>query len=248
MLRAIIIDDEENSSNALKEKLHHYFPEVQVISICSSAEQGIAAINSLKPDMIFLDIEMPRMNGFAMLQQVTNRNFEIVFITAYDHYAIKAIRFSALDYLVKPVEIEELGQAIQRAEEKRKESLSNERLSLLLDNLGQTTNHRQRIAVPTLSGLEFLKVDTIVYLEASINYTHIFLKDGRKYIVSRTMKEFEDLLPTEIFIRIHHSHIINKNFAARYIRGDGGQVVLSNGVVLDIAKRRKAEFLKLIDS
>lgn len=244
MLRSLIIDDEENSSNALKEKIRGYFPQVEVVAVCNNGEQGIAAINTLRPDVVFLDIEMPRMNGFAMLQQISNRNFEIIFTTAYDHYAIKAIRFSALDYLVKPVEIEELGQAIYRAEEKRQQPLPNQRLELLLENLGQRV--RQRIAVPTGSGLEFVKVDSIVYLEASINYTHLFLADGHKHTISRTLKEFEDMLPPETFIRIHHSHIINKSFAERYIRGDGGQVVLSNGVVLDIAKRRKAEFLRLI--
>lgn len=246
MLRSVIIDDEENSSNALKEKLRRYFPQVDVVAVCNNSEQGITVINDLKPDVVFLDIEMPRMNGFAMLQQVSYGDFEIIFTTAYDHYAIKAIRFSALDYLVKPVEIEELGQAIQRAEEKRQQRLPNERLALLLENLGQTMHQRQRIAVPTTSGLEFVKVGHIVYLEASINYTHIFLKDSRKHTVSRTLKEFEDMLPPETFIRIHHSHIINKNFAERYIRGEGGQVVLSTGVVLDIAKRRKADFLRLI--
>ena len=245
MLRSIIIDDETNSSSALREKLKQYFPQVNIIAICNNGHEGIEAIESLKPDIVFLDIEMPKINGFTMLQKLTYRNFELIFTTAYDHYAIKAIRFSALDYLVKPIEIEELRQAINRVEEKQQAS-PNQRLELLLDNLGHKIHERLRIAIPTNSGLEFLKVEQIIYLEASVNYTHIFLQDGRKYTASRTLKDFEEMLPADTFLRIHHSHIINKNFAEKYIRGEGGQVVLSNGTILDIAKRKKTEFLKAI--
>ena len=246
MLSSIIIDDEANSSSALKEKLIQYFPQVKIVAVCKNGQEGIDAIESLQPEVVFLDIEMPLMNGFTMLQQLTNKNFELIFTTAYDHYAIRAIRFSALDYLVKPIEIEELRQALERAEEKKLQPLPNQRLELLLDNLGHKMHERLRIAVPTNNGLEFLKIEHIIYLEASINYTHIFLGDGRKYTVSRTLKDFEEMLPVDTFLRIHHSHIINKNFAEKYIRGEGGQVVLSNGTVLDIAKRKKTEFLKAI--
>lgn len=246
ILRSVIIDDEENSSAALKGKLETYVPEVRIDAICNNGADGIEAIESLHPDIVFLDIEMPKMNGFNMLQQITYRDFELIFVTAYDHYAIKAIRFSALDYLVKPVEVGELKQSIAKVIEQRQQKQSNQRLTLLMENLREKMQQLQRIAVPTSSGLEFVKLDLIVYLEASINYTHLFLSDQRKFTVSRTLKEFEELLPSDTFIRIHNSHIINKNFAERYIRGDGGQVVLSNGVVLDIAKRKKMDFLKAI--
>lgn len=248
MLTAIIVDDEANSSNGLKAKLQRHFSEVEVVAVCRSGNEGIACIESLQPQIVFLDIEMPRMNGFAMLQQLQFKSFELIFTTAYDHYAIKAIRFSALDYLVKPVGITELRQAIERVKERQQQSLPNKRLELLLENLEQKTYKRQRIAVPSVNGLEFLKMENIIYLEASINYTHVFLADGRKHTVSRTLKDFEELLPTDSFIRIHNAHIINIAFAEKYIRGDGGQVVLSNNVVLDISKRKKAEFLKAIGS
>src|SRR5215204_6992124 len=133
MLRSVIIDDEINSSSALKEKLKQYFPQVDIVAICNNGSEGIEAIDGLKPDVVFLDIEMPKINGFTMLQKLSYRNFELIFTTAYDHYAIKAIRFSALDYLVKPIEIEELRQAINRAEEKR-QATPNQRLEVLLDN------------------------------------------------------------------------------------------------------------------
>lgn len=246
MLTAIIIDDEANSSNALKEKLRRHFVDVNVVAVCKNGEEGIDYIERLEPQIVFLDIEMPRMNGFAMLQQLKFKSFELIFTTAYDHYAIKAIRFSALDYLVKPVEIAELTEAIERVKERQQQTVPNKRLEVLLENLEHKTHERQRIAVPSGNGLEFLKVDTIIYLEASSNYTCIFLTNGHKYTVSRTLKEFEDMLPPDLFLRIHHSHIINKTFVEKYIRGEGGQVVLSNGAILEIAKRRKAEFLKAI--
>jgi two-component system LytT family response regulator len=189
---------------------------------------------------------MPVMNGFLMLQHLTFKNFELIFTTAYDHYAIKAIRFSALDYLLKPIEIEDLQAAVRRAEEKRNKPASSQQLELLLENLVSKKNVHRRIAIPTTNGLQFIKVDDIIYLEASVNYTHLYLTGKNKYTVSRTLKDFEDILSEETFLRIHNSFIINKNYVEKYIRGEGGQVVMSNGVVLDVSKRKKAEFLKAI--
>jgi len=245
MLRAVIIDDEANSSSALKEKIAQHFFNVIVVKICNNAREGIDAIDTLKPDVVFLDIEMPVMNGFVMLQQLNYKKFELIFTTAYDHYAIEAIRSSALDYLVKPIAIDELRAAIDKAEEKKNQHTPNQQLELLLENLAEK-KHILRIAVPTSGGLQFIKVQDIIYLEASVNYTHIFLTEKRKYTVSRTLKDFEDMLPTEEFLRIHNSYIINKNFVEKYIRGEGGQVVLTNNAVLEVSKRKKSEFLKAI--
>lgn len=246
MLKAILIDDEESSLSALKEKLLTYCPQVEIIAQCDNAAKGIEAINTRHPDLVFLDIEMPVMNGFVMLQQLGYKNFELIFTTAYDHYAIRAIRYSALDYLVKPVEIGELKEAVNRAGEKRNRSYPNPQIELLVEQLISRRNTHHRIAIPTTEGLQFIKTEDIIYLEASANYTIINCTGQRKFLVSRTMKDFEDLLPPEIFLRIHNSYIINKHFAEKYIRGEGGQVVLSNGVVLDVAKRKKSEFLKAI--
>ncbi|MFN8291866.1 MAG: LytTR family DNA-binding domain-containing protein [Chitinophagaceae bacterium] len=246
MLKAILIDDEESSLSALKEKLLTYCPQVKIIAQCDNAAKGIEAINTHHPDLVFLDIEMPVMNGFVMLQQLGYKNFELIFTTAYDHYAIRAIRYSALDYLVKPVEIDELKEAVNRAGEKRNRSYPNPQIELLVEQLISKRNTHHRIAIPTTEGLQFIKTEDIIYLEASANYTNIYCTGQRKFLVSRTMKDFEDLLPPEIFLRIHNSYIINKHFAEKYIRGEGGQVVLSNGVVLDVAKRKKSEFLKAI--
>jgi len=246
MLNAIIIDDERNSRNALRQKLLNHCTNVMIIAECENGEEGIENIEKKKPDIVFLDVEMPRMNGFTMLQQLKNKNFEVIFVTAYDHYAIKAIRYSALDYLVKPVEIDDLKNAINRVIEKMNITKPNARLELLLENIVSDKTKFTRIAIPTVQGLQFIKIEHIISLEASANYTKFHLCNNIKYTVSKTLKEFEDMLPSDIFIRIHNSHIINKNYVEKYIRGDGGQVVLSNGSVLDISKRKRAEFLKAI--
>ncbi len=247
MLNAILIDDEESNVSSLKEKINRHCKELNIISLCYNAADGIEAINSLQPDIVFLDIEMPVMNGFLLLQNVIFKNFELIFTTAYDHYAVKAIRFSALDYLLKPVEIEELKNAVNRAIEKRTNQTSAQQLEVFLENLPAKTNRFQKIAIPTNDGLQFIKIGDILYLEANMNYTYV-VTAAKKFLVCQTLKSFEDMLPPETFIRIHNSYIINKNFAEKYIRGDGGQVVLSNGIALDVSKRKKAEFLKAIGS
>ena len=246
MLKAVLIDDDESNLSSLSKKLSSHCPQIEIIALCDNASKGIEAIDNLKPDIVFLDIEMPVMNGFVMLQQLNYKNFELIFVTAYDHYAIKAIRFSALDYLVKPIEVEDLKAAVSKAEEKRNHSYPNPQIELLVEQLINKKNSFSRIAIPTIEGLQFIKVEDIIYLEASSNYTHIFTTEKKKFIASHTLKDFEDMLPPEIFIRIHNSYIINKNFTEKYIRGEGGQVVLTNGITLDVAKRKKHEFLKAI--
>ncbi len=245
MLKAILVDDEENSLNALKEKIVQHCAEVEIIAACTQPAEAVIKINDLKPDIIFLDIEMPGMNGFNLLQQLNDKHFEPVFVTAYDHYAVKAIRISAFDYLVKPVDIDDLKATIQRAIEKKKSREPDDRLEVLLDNISNPKKEFKRIAIPSNDGIKFIKIKDILYLEANINYTHIFLAN-QKYVVSRTIKDFEEMLPADDFIRIHSSYIINKEHLERYIRGEGGQVVLSNGIMLDVAKRRKSDFLKEI--
>ncbi|MEO5501015.1 MAG: LytTR family DNA-binding domain-containing protein [Ginsengibacter sp.] len=246
MLTVIIVDDEESNVSSLKEKIIRHCTGLNIVALCYNAADAIKAIDSLQPDVVFLDIEMPVMNGFLLLQNLNFKNFELIFTTAYDHYAIKAIRYSALDYLVKPIEIEELKTAVARAAEKRINLTSGRQLEILLENLPSRKNSFQKIAIPTTDGLQFIKINDILYLEASTNYTHVILADSKKFVVCQTLKYFEDILPTDTFIRIHNSYIINKNFAEKYIRGEGGQVVLTNGITLDVSKRKKTDFLKAI--
>jgi two-component system, LytTR family, response regulator len=246
-LKAIIVDDEASSCNTLRQKLITYCTEVDVIAECENGEQGIHAIETLKPQIVFLDVEMPRMNGFVMLQQLKNRNFELIFTTAYDHYAIHAIRYSALDYLVKPVEVKELQAAVEKAKQKIISSLPDHRIETLLHNLLEERLGHKRLAVPSMEGLNFIEVNTIMYLQAESNYTVIHLFPPGKITVSKTLKDFEDLLPPSVFIRIHHSYIINKAHIQKYLKGEGGQVVMRNGEALDVSRRKKDEFLKAVN-
>ena len=246
MLKAILVDDEENSLNALQEKIMRHCSELEIVAACNEPSKAIEAINRLRPDVLFLDIEMPGMNGFTLLQNLQYKNFELIFVTAYDHYAIKAIRYSALDYLVKPVEIDDLKAAVERAFQNRNSPVSKQQFELLMENVNSAAKPFKRLAVPSYDGLHFIKIEDIIYLEAQVNYTHIHINNKQKYVVSRTIKDFEELLPADIFLRIHNSYIINKDYVEKYIRGDGGQVVLSEGTVLDVSKRKKTDFLKAI--
>jgi two-component system LytT family response regulator len=219
---AIIIDDEKNSRDALQKKVEQYCPEVHIVALCENAIAGIDKIEGLQPDIVFLDIEMPRMNGFTMLQQLTRRDFEVIFTTAYDHYAIQAFRFSALDYLVKPIEAEELMDAVHKAVERRQSTATNHRIENLLHNYLSEKNASTRIVIPSLEGLQFVEMEDIIYLEASSNYTIIFLQNGPRIAVSKTLKEFNEMLPSSVFIRIHNSYLVNKNHLVKYNKGEGG--------------------------
>lgn len=246
-MKAIIIDDETNSRDALLNKLTQHCPQLQVLTLCENGEEGIAAIEAQRPDIVFLDVEMPRMNGFTMLQQLTNRSFEVIFTTAYDHYAIQALRFSAIDYLVKPIDTDELVTAVARATEKKRQSpVMNQRIENLLYNIMNEKTYGQRIAIPVQEGLEFIEQQEILYLEAKSNYTEISMQNGSRLVVSKTLKDFEEMLPGAVFIRIHHSWLINKFHVKKYVKGDGGQVIMRNDKALDVARRKKEEFLKSI--
>jgi two-component system, LytTR family, response regulator len=244
MLKAIIIDDELKGRIALRRKLLDYCKEIQLLGEAENGEQGLCLIEKHHPDIIFLDIEMPRMNGFDMLRKVKDKNFHIIFTTAYDQYAITAIKYSAFDYLLKPIDIEELKSAIARISN-QSYNQTEKKLDALEQNLGGKKIFK-KIAVPTMQGLLFFDITTIIHLEAQSNYTILYFTDHPKLTASKTLKEFEELLPEETFFRTHHSHIINLNFIKRYIKGDGGQIEMQNGNYVDVARRKKEEFMKLI--
>ena len=237
-LRAIIIDDERHSCDALKMLLEKCCPQVQVAAICHSGEEGIKKINELKAQLIFLDIEMPHMNGFQMLEQLSTINFEIIFTTSYDQYAITAFKFSALDYLLKPVDREELLKAVQKVSNKITPPVSQQ-LEILLQKINQPTITVQRIALPTMQGLEFVPVESIINCTSNNNYTEFFLSDRKKLLVSRTLKEVEDMLGDHSFLRVHNSHIVNLNAITRYVRGEGGYLIMTDGSMVDVSRSRK---------
>lgn len=244
MLKAIIIDDELKGRIALRQKLLDYCKEVQVLGEAENGEQGLLLIEKYHPDILFLDIEMPRMNGFDMLRRIRDKNFHIIFTTAYDQYAITAIKYSAFDYLLKPIDIEELKSAVARISSQPL-SHTEKKLDTLEQNLGSKKPFN-KIAVPAMQGLLFFDINTIIHLEAQSNYTILYFSNHPKLTASKTLKEFEELLPEDIFFRTHHSHIINLNFIKRYIKGDGGQIEMQNGNYVDVARRKKEEFLRLI--
>jgi two-component system, LytTR family, response regulator len=244
-MKALIIDDEIQGRVALKQKIADYCPAINVVGEAANGKDGIALIEEVNPDIIFLDIEMPRMTGFEMLANLKKKDFHVVFTTAYDQYAIKAIKFSAFDYLLKPVDIEELKAAVDRITT-IKTFQTNEQAAVLQENIIQPKKKLNKLAIPTIEGLLFFEINIITYLEASANYTNIHFSDNTKIIASKTLKDFEELLPHDVFFRVHNSFLINLNCIKRYIRGDGGQVELSDGNIIDVSRRKKDEFLKII--
>ena len=244
MLTAVIIDDEQKGRLALSQKLKDYCPDIQLLGEAGNGEEGIKLIEKFFPDIVFLDIEMPRMDGFEMLHRLPQKNFHLIFTTAYDQYAIKAIKYAAFDYLLKPIDIEELKSAVDKISLKPGIH-TGKKLETLQHNL-LSKNAFNKIAIPTLDGLLFFDINDIIHLEASSNYTTIWFNNHPKLTASKTLKEFEELLPPDIFFRTHHSHLINLNYIKRYIKGDGGQIEMKNGNFVDVARRKKEEFLKMI--
>jgi two-component system LytT family response regulator len=212
--------------------------EVQVIAVCNSAEEAIKKISELKPQLIFLDIEMPHMNGFQMLEQLHKIDFEIIFTTSYDQYAITAFKFSALDYLLKPIDREELQKAVEKVSKKISPPVSQQ-LEILLQKINQPAITIQRIALPTMQGLEFVPVNSIISCSSNNNYTEFFLADKKKLLVSRTLKEVEDMLIDHSFLRVHNSHIVNLNAITRYVKGEGGYLVMTDNSTIDVSRSRK---------
>ena len=247
VLKALLVDDELNSLQNLQLKIQEFCPEVRIVAQTQRPEEAIVLIQQHKPDVVFLDIEMPRMSGFKMLEQIPDIDFEIIFITAYNRYAINAIRISAFDYLVKPVSIKDLQQSIERLGNFAIKK-SRERADVLKRNLANPKSQEDQIAIPTNDGLEFIQIRQIMRIESSSNYSKLILLDGHQLLVTRQLKDFEELLGDYRFYRIHHSHLINLSYIAKYIRGDGGQVTMRNGDIIDVSRRKKEVFLKLIGS
>lgn len=245
MIRTVIVDDEPNSLSSLQYLLKEYCPEVLILGVAEDAEKGFKAIRELQPDLVLLDIEMPYGNAFDLLNRLAPVQFEVIFITAFDNYSINAFRYSALDYLLKPINITELQAAVQKAARQIQLKQIGNRIDNLLTNLsqGQQQPASRKIAFPTAEGYIFVNEDEIVRLEAIRNYTNLYLKDHQKIVISRTLKEFEEMLDEKNFTRIHHSHIINHRYIKRYLRGRGGYIELEDGTRLEVSIRKKEDFL-----
>jgi two-component system, LytTR family, response regulator len=243
MLRSIIIDDEPQNAAMLKNDLAQYCPSVEVVNVCYSAKEGIMAIKKEKPHLIFLDIEMPWMNGFEMLEVLDEIHFSVIFTTAHDQFAAKAFRISAVDYLLKPIDANDLKEAVKKAEQKMEQQQGQANIENLLRNFKQPSS-QQKIALPYRDGYEFVEVTHIIYCQAEGAYTKVFL-DNKKYIVvSKTLGDIEELLPTDIFQRIHHSTVVNLDYVTHFVRSDGGYVKLQTGESLIVSKSKKEAVLE----
>ena len=249
MIRTILIDDQKDSLSVLKILLEEHCPEVNILDLCASSMDGINAIIKLEPDLVFLDIEMPLVNGFDLLERVKHYKLAVIFTTAYHHYAIKAIRYSALDYLVKPINPSELIFAVQRYNQnilsQSNKSSNKEQYQFLIDTLSKKEHTYHKLAIPNMEGFKLIHVDDIIYCEADDNYTHVHLKDKTKITASRILKEIQSLLEEyPIFLRIHHSYLINLNEINQYVRGEGGHVIMNDGVHLSVARSKKEILMK----
>lgn len=241
MTKAIIVDDEEKSRVTLKNLIAKHCPEIEIADLCDSVDSAEASIVQHSPQLVFLDIEMPFKNGFALIEKIRKPAFDVIFITAYDQYAIRAIRYSALDYLLKPVDVEELKSAVKRIRIKQADAAINN-YELLLASL-KMKGKVSKIAVPTFDGLQMVNVQDIVKCVADESYTHIKMTDGSKITVSRILKEFEDLLSESNFIRVHNSSLINIVHVKKYVKGEGGYVIMSDDETVEVSRRKKAELV-----
>jgi len=245
-IKAIIVDDEEHCLVTLSLLLTAHCPAVTVVEECRSAKQALEAIEKKSPDLVFLDIEMPLMNGFEMLEQCKAPGFAIVFTTGYDQYALKAIRYSAMDYLLKPVDPDELVHAVMKVQEKRTVPVIAQ-LELLIGQMKTRDHSFNGLAIPTMQGYEIVTAADIIYCEAKDNATYVILRDNKKVLASRSLKEVEEQLAGfTAFIRVHHSYMVNLSEVKKYVRGEGGYLQMSNGHTVAVSRSRKESLLKML--
>jgi len=245
MLRSIIVDDELKSRETLRMMITSFCHGINVVATCQNIKEAMEAIQTFKPDVVFLDVQMQGETGFDLLSKLEEIKFDVIFTTAHSEYAIRALKSSAIDYLLKPIDIADLQRAVAKAESKQEAHLT-ERLQQLLQNLKSVGTENYKLALPVSDGLIFIGAKDILYCKASGNYTEIFMIDGKKHLVSRQLKEYEDILETRDFFRIHHSFLINLNFVKSYVRGEGGYVVMSDNTSIDVSRRKKEAFMDRI--
>jgi two-component system LytT family response regulator len=243
-IKTILVDDEPRGLSALQRLLEFNCPEIEIIGLCSSADEAKEKITELKPELVFLDIAMPEKNGFDLLNDIDPIRFEIIFVTAHDDFMLQAFRFSAVDYLLKPVENNLLVDAVNRAAARIEEKTSGDALETLLYNIRQKDGaQKMKICITSLKGFQVVSLSDILYCEASSNYTNFHFTNRTVICASKPIHEYEELLADSNFIRIHKSSVINLEHVKEYIRGEGGTVVLSNGQRLEVSRRKKDAFI-----
>ncbi len=252
MVNALIVDDEQNNREALAKMLDQFCPDVHVVDKVGSVAEAIESIGNHDPKIVFLDVEMPGGNGFTLLEQIDNPNFHVIFTTAHAAYAVKAIKFAALDYLLKPINLNELKVATEKAIKSinngQSEGDKARKIEVLRDNRTKESFDFSKIALPTIDGIEFYKVDDILRCEADRSYCKFYLNDGKSIVVSKPLKEYEDLLSECNFFRIHKSNMVNLGHVTKYVKGKGGYVVLTDGSHVGVSHRKKDDLMNILST
>jgi two-component system, LytTR family, response regulator len=246
MIKAILVDDERRSSETLEIELRRHCPDIEVVAIYDDPRIALQELPSKKFDILFLDIEMPWLNGFELLKQLEYIDFEVVFVTAYDQFAIQAFKVSALDYLLKPVQEEELKSLCKKLKEKH-QLQSSERVDFLMERIKSMDSESSVIILPTSEGLEFIKKSNIIRCESSSNYCYIYLTEGKKLFLAKTLKDIEEIISDKSFVRVHLSHLINIRHLTKYANEDGGMLVMEDGSRVPMSRMKKNDIIKLIE-
>ncbi|MEO7045441.1 MAG: response regulator [Ferruginibacter sp.] len=242
MLKSIIIDDEPKGRSILKQLIMLHTPQLDVVGVAENANEGLKLIDIYKPDVVFLDIEMPGKSGFDLLRELNNIQFKLVFVSAHNHYSLKAIKFHAFDYLLKPIDVDELKETVAKLLQSANTN-TNEQVIEMLSSSQQGNNDFSKIAIASVSSIDLINIEDILYCEASGNSTIVYLTNNKKIVATKTLKEYEDLLTSHLFFRIHHAYLVNLKHVARYIKGENGSVILSNNKELEVSRRKKQDFL-----
>ena len=245
-MKVIIVEDELASQACLQQIVEQHFPEILVVAIADNVSSAVAAIREHRPHIVFLDVEIKLGTGFDVLEQTKGMSFEVIFTTAFNTFAVDAFRHHAIDYLLKPLNTLQVGEAIRRCMQRIESNDHKSQVDKLLQQLQQPEIQKLKLSIPTLEGLEFIEFQSIIYGEAQGNYTNFRLKSGAKITATRKLKEVEEMLPAHIFFRIHHSYIINLQYLKKYHKGRGGYVVMENDTALPVSFAKKEEFLNWI--
>lgn len=243
MIKAVLIDDEKNALEVLSWQLATFCPQVQPLALCRNAQDGIAAIKAHQPDLVFLDIEMPKQNGFELIEAFDAPAFNVIFTTAYDQFAVRAFKYAAFDFLLKPIDAEDLKAAVVRFEQKKK-AAERSQFDMLIRQLRQ--EQTAKIALPTQDGILFADPEQIIRCESSSNYCWIHFTNQPKLLIAKTLKEIEELLKPFSFYRLHHSHLVNLRHISRYVKADGGYIEMADGSNVAISRQKKEAFIALL--
>lgn len=247
MLKTIIIDDEQHCADVLKAMLEQKFGDtIKLEAVANSADEGRVLIKHMKPDLIFLDVEMPVQTGLDLLASLDKIDFEIIFTTAHEQYALRAIKLNALDYLLKPFSIEELEAAIEKCKAKKLQTLNPENMQALVGNLKSTTPDNKKIGLPTSNGTRYVPIKEILRIEADSNYSTVYFTNKTKLVLAKTLKEFDEMLSPYNFFRVHNSHLINLSELQQYTNRDGDHVVMNDGSHVEVSRRRKSELMEVL--